>query len=58
VGGTVDIFHMLMIYCLEPVMYLDPISTFPETIEKPEYFVGFADNVGYAFMDYAHDIIS
>jgi hypothetical protein len=27
-------------------MYLDPVSKFPETTERPEYFVGFADNVG------------
>jgi hypothetical protein len=25
---------------------LDPVSKFPETTEKPGYFVGFADNVG------------
>jgi hypothetical protein len=25
---------------------LDPVSRFPETTERPEYFVGFADNVG------------
>jgi hypothetical protein len=27
-------------------MYLDPVSKFPEITERPEYFVGFADNVG------------
>jgi hypothetical protein len=29
----------------EPVLYLDPVSKFPETTEKPGYFVGFADYV-------------
>jgi hypothetical protein len=38
-------------YCykrVEPVLYLDPVSKFPETTEKekPGFFVGFADNVG------------
>jgi hypothetical protein len=37
-----------MFYWFEPVLYLDPISKFqfPETTERPGYFVGFADNVG------------
>jgi hypothetical protein len=35
-----------MFYWFEPVLYLDPVSKFPETIERPGYFVGFADNVG------------
>jgi hypothetical protein len=35
-----------MFYWFEPVLYLDPISKFPETIKGPGYFVGFADNVG------------
>jgi hypothetical protein len=35
-----------MFYWFEPVLYLDPVSKFPETTERPEYFVGFADNVG------------
>jgi hypothetical protein len=37
-----------MFYWFEPVLYLDPVSTFqsPETTESPGYFVGFADNVG------------
>jgi hypothetical protein len=30
----------------EPVLYLDPVSKFPETTERPAHFVGFADNVG------------
>jgi hypothetical protein len=32
----------------EPVLYLDPVSKFcfPETTERPGYFVGFADNEG------------
>jgi hypothetical protein len=35
-----------MLYLFEPVLYLDPVSKFPETIEKPGHFVGLADNVG------------
>jgi hypothetical protein len=38
-----------MFYWFEPVLYLDPVSKFPETTERPAYFVGFvgfADNVG------------
>ena len=35
-----------MFYWFEPVLYLDPVSKFPETTEKPGYFVGFADNIG------------
>jgi hypothetical protein len=35
-----------MFYWLEPVLYLDPVSKFPETTERPGHFVGFADNVG------------
>jgi hypothetical protein len=30
----------------ELVLYLDPVSKFPETTLRPGYFVGFADNVG------------
>jgi hypothetical protein len=45
-GGTPDISHILMFYWFEPVLYLDPVSKFPETTEMPEYFVGFADDVG------------
>jgi hypothetical protein len=47
-GGTPDISHILMFYWFEPVLYLDPVSTFQysETTERPGYFVGFADNVG------------
>jgi hypothetical protein len=37
---------MLMFYWFEPVLYLDPVSKFPETTEMPGYFVGFGDNVG------------
>jgi hypothetical protein len=44
--GIPDISHMLMFYWFEPVLYLDPVSKFPETTERPGYFVGFADNVG------------
>jgi hypothetical protein len=39
-----------MVYWFELVLYLDPVSKFqfPETTERPGYFVGFADNVGEA----------
>jgi hypothetical protein len=45
-GGTPDISHILMFYWFEPVLYLDPVSKFrfPETTERPGYFIGFADN--------------
>jgi hypothetical protein len=43
---TPDISHILMFYWFEPVLYLDPVSKFPETTERPGYFVGFADNLG------------
>jgi hypothetical protein len=33
-----------MFYWFESVLYLDPVSKFPETTEGPGYFVGFADN--------------
>jgi hypothetical protein len=37
-----------MFYWFEPVLYLDPVSKFrfPETTERPGYFVGFSDNLG------------
>jgi hypothetical protein len=37
-----------MFYWFEPVLYSDPVSKFqyPETTERPGYFIGFADNVG------------
>jgi hypothetical protein len=37
-----------MFYWFEPALYLDPVSKFqfPETTERPGYFVGFADNEG------------
>jgi hypothetical protein len=46
--GTPDISHIWMFYWFEPVLYLDLVSSFqyPETTERPGYFVGFADNVG------------
>jgi hypothetical protein len=43
---TTDIPHILMFYWFEPVLYLDLVSKFPETTERPGYFVGFAYNVG------------
>jgi hypothetical protein len=47
-GGTTDISHIVMSYWFESVLYLGPVSEFrfPETTERPGYFVGFADNVG------------
>jgi hypothetical protein len=44
--GEPDISNILMLYWFEPVLYLDPVSKFPETTERPGYFVGFADNLG------------
>jgi hypothetical protein len=37
-----------MFYLFEPVVYLNPVSKFqsPETIERPEYVVGFTNNLG------------
>jgi hypothetical protein len=35
-----------MFYWFEPVVYLDPVSKFPETTERSGYFVGFADTLG------------
>jgi hypothetical protein len=37
---------MLMFYWFEPVLYLDSVSKYPETTERPGYSVGFADNLG------------
>jgi hypothetical protein len=45
-GGTPDISHILMFYWFEPVLYLDPITKFPETTEKPGNVVGFANHIG------------
>jgi hypothetical protein len=41
-----------MFYWFEPVLYLDPVSTFSfsETTERPGYFVGFAYDVGNALI--------
>jgi hypothetical protein len=33
-GGTRDISHILMFYWFEAVLYLDPVSKFPETTER------------------------
>jgi hypothetical protein len=44
--GTPNMSHMLMFYWFEPVLFLDPVSKFPETTERPGHFVGFADNIG------------
>jgi hypothetical protein len=44
-GGTPDISHMLMYYWFEPVLYLNLVLKFPETTDRPGYFLGFSDNV-------------
>jgi hypothetical protein len=35
-----------MFYWYEPILYVDTVSKFPETIEKPGYSICFEDNVG------------
>ena len=45
-GDTQDISHILQFVWFEPILFLDPTSKFPETKEKPGYFVGFARNSG------------
>jgi hypothetical protein len=35
-----------MFYWFEPVLHLDLVSKFPDTTERPRYFLGFADNLG------------
>jgi hypothetical protein len=51
-----------MFYWFEAVLYLDPVSKFQylETTERPGYFVGFADNVGYAltFKNLKNDLVT
>jgi hypothetical protein len=44
-----NIFHQLFPKLLS-FLGLDPNSEFPETTEKPGYFVGFEENVGNALM--------
>jgi hypothetical protein len=44
-GRTPDISHIMMFHWFESVMYLDPVSKFPQSTKRPGYFVGFADNV-------------
>jgi hypothetical protein len=41
-GEISDISHILMLYWFEPVLYLDPVSKFPETTERSGSFLGFA----------------
>jgi hypothetical protein len=43
---TTDVLRMLMLYCFEPVLYVDSVAKFPETTEKPGFYLVFADNVG------------
>jgi hypothetical protein len=47
-GRTPDISHILMLYWFEPVLCLDPVSKFqfPQTTERPGYFLEFTDDVG------------
>jgi hypothetical protein len=45
-GEAPDIYQILMFYWFEPVLYLYPVSTFPEATEGHGEFVGFDDNVG------------
>jgi hypothetical protein len=45
-GGDTRHFPNLDILLVEPVLYLDPISKFPETTKRPGYFVGIENNVG------------
>jgi hypothetical protein len=46
----------------ERVLYLDPVSKFrfPETTERPGYFVGFEDNLGDAlkFKNLKNDLVT
>jgi hypothetical protein len=51
-GGTPDISHILLLDWFEPVRLFDPVSKFQrsETTERPEYFVGFAENLGDALI--------
>ncbi len=45
-GETNDISHLLCFSFFQPILYYDPDISFPESKEKPGYFVGFAPNVG------------
>jgi hypothetical protein len=49
-----------MFYWVEPVLYLDPVSRFPETTEKLRYFVDIADSMGDAlnFKILGNDLIT
>ena len=38
---TLTLRLLTLFYCFKPVLYLDPVSQFPETTEKPGYFVRF-----------------
>ena len=40
-GDTQDISHLLQFSWMQPVLYLDPTTSFPNSNEKPGYFVGF-----------------
>ena len=45
-GGNARYFPYPYALLVELVLHLDPVSRFPETTERPGYFVGFADNIG------------
>jgi hypothetical protein len=45
-GGKPDISYILIFDWLEPDLYLDPISKFPETTKRPRYFVFLQIHVG------------
>ena len=45
-GETPDISHVLMFHFYQPVWFLDPSTSFPNSKERRGRFVGFAPNVG------------
>jgi hypothetical protein len=57
-GGRSDISNVLLFCWFELVLYLNPVAKFPEPIESPGHFVGFADNVahGLAFRILKNDL--
>ena len=45
-GDTTDISHLLQFHWLQPVLYLDPVASFPVSKELPGFFGGFSPHVG------------
>ena len=43
-GNTVDISHILKFVWFQPIYYHDLSSSYPESTEKPGYFVGFVNS--------------